>query len=207
VLCPLASASAQDEVACIGCKQCVWIAQGTFRIEPDHGRSRVFAQWVDTEDDIQVCKGCSASSTAGRSYIPFTLCVHAASYPHPSVQPYSARVYMQWDVVPVSHLSGAVVTCACCNVPHEPTHFVIKTTELPVRQAAIGSCPVSCIYWVEKDQLPPLEYVMQRHLTERPNVGVMMSGAGDAVPDVFNATARYVQKREEKCVPTHALHS
>ena len=47
-------ASLQDEVACIGCKQCVWIAQGTFRIEPAHGRSRVFAQWVDTEDDIQV---------------------------------------------------------------------------------------------------------------------------------------------------------
>ena len=44
----------QDECSCIGCKQCVWIAQGTFRIEPAHGRSRVFAQWVDTEDDIQV---------------------------------------------------------------------------------------------------------------------------------------------------------
>ena len=54
---------------------------------------------------------------------------------------------------------------------------------------------------MEKDQLPALEYVMQRHLTERPNVGVMMSGAGDAVPDVFNATARYVKKREEKCAP------
>lgn len=32
----------------------MWIAQGTFRIEPEHGRSRVFAQWVDTEDDTQV---------------------------------------------------------------------------------------------------------------------------------------------------------
>ena len=44
----------QDECACIGCKQCVYIAQGTFRMEPAHGRSRVFAQWVDTEDDIKV---------------------------------------------------------------------------------------------------------------------------------------------------------
>jgi ferredoxin len=43
----------QDEVACIGCKQCVWIAPGTFRIEADHGRSRVFAQWADNEDDTQ----------------------------------------------------------------------------------------------------------------------------------------------------------
>ena len=63
---------AQDEVACIGCKQCVWIAQGTFRIEPDHGRSRVFAQWVDTEDDIQVREGCAGFSTAGCG-TPFTL--------------------------------------------------------------------------------------------------------------------------------------
>jgi NAD-dependent dihydropyrimidine dehydrogenase PreA subunit len=34
-----------DEFTCIGCKQCVWQAPATFRIEPEHGRSRVFAQW------------------------------------------------------------------------------------------------------------------------------------------------------------------
>lgn len=27
------------------CKQCVWQAPATFRIEPEHGRSRVYAQW------------------------------------------------------------------------------------------------------------------------------------------------------------------
>ena len=61
---------------------------------------------------------------------------------------------------------------------------------------------------MEKDQLPALEYVMQRHLTARPNVGVMMSGAGDSVPDVFSATVRYVKKRQEKCGPrrTTLLH-
>jgi hypothetical protein len=49
-------------------------------MEPEHGRSRVYAQWLNTEDEIQ---------------------------------------------------------------------------------SAIDSCPVSCIHWVQKDQLPALEYVMQ----------------------------------------------
>ena len=44
----------QDEAACIGCKQCVWCASGVFRMEPEFGRSRAFAQWCDTEDRIQV---------------------------------------------------------------------------------------------------------------------------------------------------------
>lgn len=42
-----------DEIACIGCKQCVWVAPATFRIEEQYGRSRVFGQWLDVEDDIQ----------------------------------------------------------------------------------------------------------------------------------------------------------
>ena len=46
--------AAQDETICIGCKQCVWCASATFRIEPTHGRSRVFAQWIDEEDLVQV---------------------------------------------------------------------------------------------------------------------------------------------------------
>lgn len=58
---------------------------------------------------------------------------------------------------------------------------------------------MECIHWVEKEQLPALEYVMQRKITERPNVGVMMSGQGDSVPDVFTASARYMKKRKEKC--------
>lgn len=41
-----------DENSCIGCKQCVWVAPAMFRIEPDFGRSRVFAQWLNSEDEI-----------------------------------------------------------------------------------------------------------------------------------------------------------
>lgn len=37
--------------------QCVWCASATFRMEPEHGRSRVYAQWLDTEDKIQASIG------------------------------------------------------------------------------------------------------------------------------------------------------
>lgn len=46
-----------DEFSCIGCKQCVWNASATFRMEAEHGRSRVFAQWLDNEDKIQASIG------------------------------------------------------------------------------------------------------------------------------------------------------
>ena len=42
-----------DEFACIGCKQCVWQAPATFRMNDDYGRARVFAQWLNDEEDIQ----------------------------------------------------------------------------------------------------------------------------------------------------------
>jgi curved DNA-binding protein CbpA len=49
-----------DENTCIGCKQCVWHAPATFRIEPEYGRSRAFAQWLDKEDDLQAAIGESS---------------------------------------------------------------------------------------------------------------------------------------------------
>jgi len=105
-----------DEVSCIGCKQCVWCAPATFRMEESHGRSRVFAQWLDEEDDIQ---------------------------------------------------------------------------------AAIESCPVSCIHWVQRDDLPALEFVTQFKVP-RVNVGVMMAGQGGSVIDVWDATGKFLKDREEK---------
>ncbi|GAX75511.1 hypothetical protein CEUSTIGMA_g2954.t1 [Chlamydomonas eustigma] len=105
-----------DEFTCIGCKQCVWCASATFRMEPEHGRSRVFAQWLDNEDKIQ---------------------------------------------------------------------------------ASIDSCPVSCIHWVQKEDLPSLEYVMQKKLTERVNVGIMMGGQG-AQRDVFAATEQFLKERKRR---------
>lgn len=54
-----------DEMSCIGCKQCVWGASATFRMEQEHGRSRVFAQWLDTEDKIQASIGERQNCSAG----------------------------------------------------------------------------------------------------------------------------------------------
>jgi curved DNA-binding protein CbpA len=105
-----------DELSCIGCKQCVWCAPATFRMEDEYGRSRVFAQWLDTEDQIQ---------------------------------------------------------------------------------SAMDACPVSCIHWVEKEDLPALEFVSQ-YKVPRVNVGVMMAGQGGSVIDVWDATGKFLKDREER---------
>lgn len=66
-------------------------------------------------------------------------------------------------------------------------------------QDSIDSCPVDCIHWVDRQQLPALEYVMQRRLG-RTNVGIMMSGQGDSRGDVFAATEMFLKEREERWV-------
>ena len=41
-----------DELACIGCQNCVWCAGATFKMEPEYGRARVWNQWLNTREDI-----------------------------------------------------------------------------------------------------------------------------------------------------------
>jgi len=103
-----------DECTCIGCKNCVWAAPATFRLEPTHGRSYVFGQWLNNEDELQ---------------------------------------------------------------------------------CAIDSCPVDCIHWVDRQQLPVLEFVMAS--VDRVSVGVMMAGQG-AVTDPFAAAVSYSKLRDAK---------
>jgi len=43
-----------DEVSCIGCTNCACIAQSTFFMEGEHGRARVFQQWGDDDETVQV---------------------------------------------------------------------------------------------------------------------------------------------------------
>jgi ferredoxin len=43
-----------DEHTCIGCTNCAMIAQSTFFMNDEHGRARVFQQWGDTEETIQI---------------------------------------------------------------------------------------------------------------------------------------------------------
>lgn len=63
-------------------------------------------------------------------------------------------------------------------------------------QDAIASCPVDCIHWVEKEQLPSLEYVM-RNKVQVTDVGTMMGGAG-YVADVFAAATQFLKKRDKE---------
>jgi ferredoxin len=42
-----------DELTCIGCKHCAFVARNTFYIEPDYGRSRAIRQDGDPEEVIQ----------------------------------------------------------------------------------------------------------------------------------------------------------
>lgn len=50
----------QDEETCIGCTMCASIAPATFRMEKEYGRSRVYAQWANNDNDTEVicCLDC-----------------------------------------------------------------------------------------------------------------------------------------------------
>jgi hypothetical protein len=67
-------------------------------------------------------------------------------------------------------------------------------------QAAMDACPVSCIHWVPREQLPALEYTMQRRMG-RCNVGIMMGGCGGSRGDVWAATEAFLKERRERCAP------
>jgi ferredoxin len=43
-----------DEHTCIGCTNCAMIAQSTFFMNDEHGRARVFDQWGDDDETIQI---------------------------------------------------------------------------------------------------------------------------------------------------------
>lgn len=67
-------------------------------------------------------------------------------------------------------------------------------------QDAILSCPVDCIHWVRRDELPSLEYMTQK-MSQRVDVGTMMGGAGGSVNDVFSAADRFIKSRGKRCGP------
>jgi len=43
-----------DEHTCIGCTNCAMIAQSTFFMDEEHGRARVFQQWGDDDETVQI---------------------------------------------------------------------------------------------------------------------------------------------------------
>ena len=56
---------------------------------------------------------------------------------------------------------------------------------------------MSCIHWVDRSQLAPLEYVMRHFLSDRVQVGVMLAGMGQ-IDDVFTTTQQFTQVRGEE---------
>lgn len=58
-----------DEHTCIGCTNCAMIAQSTFFMDDEHGRARVFQQWGDDDETIQVAiETCPVDCI---HYVPF----------------------------------------------------------------------------------------------------------------------------------------
>lgn len=102
-----------DESSCIGCMNCIYTAPATFRMNHEYGRARVFAQWMNTEDDLDT---------------------------------------------------------------------------------AILSCPVDCIHWVERSELPALEYVCQ-NLQTRVNVALM--NAARPGGDIFGERDKFLKARRK----------
>jgi len=59
-----------DEHACIGCTNCAMVAQSTFFMEEENGRARVFEQWGDDDETIQIAiETCPVD------------CIHYVPYP------------------------------------------------------------------------------------------------------------------------------
>ncbi|XP_051129888.1 chaperone protein dnaJ C76, chloroplastic-like [Andrographis paniculata] len=63
-------------------------------------------------------------------------------------------------------------------------------------QAAVESCPVSCIHWTSAAQLSLLEDEMRR--VERVNVALMLSGMGSTSVNVFRLASSRWEKRQAK---------
>jgi hypothetical protein len=68
-------------------------------------------------------------------------------------------------------------------------------------QCAIDSCPVDCIHWVERDELPVLEWVSAN--VSRVDVGIMNTSGGAQVVDPFEVRSpvcfRAPRKQLSRC--------
>ena len=56
---------------------------------------------------------------------------------------------------------------------------------------------MDCISWVDREQLPALEYVT-RFRTKRTDVAAMMSGQGGGGVDVYAVAERFLKMRERQ---------
>ncbi|GHP10411.1 hypothetical protein PPROV_000914200 [Pycnococcus provasolii] len=62
-------------------------------------------------------------------------------------------------------------------------------------QIAMDACPVSCIHWVDREELPVLEHVMAK--LPRVDVAAMMMSSSSAPADPFAAAETFYRKRAD----------
>jgi len=94
-----------DEHTCIGCTNCAMIAQSTFFMHQEHGRARVFNQWGDDDETIQVAiETCPVDCI---HYVPFTELVELEKDRRNQNINFKARLVSQAENGnSLSHLSG-----------------------------------------------------------------------------------------------------
>lgn len=107
---------------------------------------------------------------------------------------YDSAVCTSLCVAAYHHCMSLLVCCGVCLMLDTSQPVLLHC--LPLAALSADSCPVSCIHWVQREELPALEYVMQNRV-DRVNVGVMMAGQG-RVADVFAATASFMKERKRK---------
>lgn len=110
-----------------------------------------------------------------------------------------ARVVRQWadneDALQAAvgaSLAWLPAGCAACMAL---AHTSAGQASRPMPCADV--CPVDCIHWVDRGELPVLEHVMKR--MGRLNVGIMQSYNHNAL-DVFEAAAAFRAKKAQSCV-------
>ena len=95
-----------DEHTCIGCTNCAMIAQSTFFMHDEHGRARVFQQWGDDEETIQVAiETCPVDCI---HYVPYDELVKLEKERRNQNINFKARLVSQAEYggVGLSHLAG-----------------------------------------------------------------------------------------------------
>ena len=98
-----------DEHTCIGCTNCAMIAQSTFFMHEEHGRARVFNQWGDDEETIQVAiETCPVDCI---HYVPYDELVRLEKDRRDQNINFKARLVSQAEYggAALSHLAGGAV--------------------------------------------------------------------------------------------------
>ena len=98
-----------DEHTCIGCTNCAMIAQSTFFMHEEHGRARVFNQWGDDEETIQVAiETCPVDCI---HYVPYDELVRLEKDRRDQNINFKARLVSQAEYGggALSHLAGGAV--------------------------------------------------------------------------------------------------